>query len=81
MLGISGECEVNVIQHGEVQLQTSVSFDAVSVHVPSLEVVSYTDDDECSPPSSVITLEGILYCQHPCSLDEVLLLLPYQSII
>lgn len=71
LLELSGECNIDVLQHGKVSLETTVAFEAITINVPNLEIISYSDDDECLPPSETITINGKLYCKHPCSHDEV----------
>ena len=70
-MDIRGNCTVNIIQHGIIEQETTVEFDATNIHIPDLIPIEDTEDDNCESPSILTVINGVLYCEHPCSIDEV----------
>jgi hypothetical protein len=65
-ISAAGLCEFTLSQHGEQSLRFNITFDTSAwfrTNQPSTE--------ECQPPYTQIIVDGITYCQSPCTIDQI----------
>ena len=78
----TGACDFDLVQHGVLEASIRVEFVATlidpkdpggSSDLPSLlDPVDPNAPTSCQPPSKIVTYQGMLMCQSPCTRDQTL---------